>query len=159
MKPPICDGAMVIGPRRSRAYSSAMPALPARLLARDVQRRQAGDLEDHPQLQVILQVLADAGQRVCNAAMPWLASRDGSPMPDSCSRCGEFTAPAARITSRPARTVLIAPSMAQLDAGNAAALDDKPQRLGAGPQRQVRRARAPASGSRAPPTSAGRGAG
>ncbi len=41
-----------------------MPALPARLLARDVEGRQAGDLEDHPQLQVVLQVLADAGQRV-----------------------------------------------------------------------------------------------
>ena len=34
VKPPICDGAIVIGPRRNRAYSSAMAALPSRLLAR-----------------------------------------------------------------------------------------------------------------------------
>ena len=41
-----------------------MPALPTRLLARMLRVGRPDDLEDHPQLQMVLQVLADAGQRM-----------------------------------------------------------------------------------------------
>ena len=57
---PSCDGAMVSGPRRNSAYSASMPAKPKRRVIALVERGDAVDLVDQPQLQMILQIGADA---------------------------------------------------------------------------------------------------
>ena len=51
---------MVSGPRRNSAYSASMRAKPERRVIALVQRRDAVDLVDQAQLQVILQIAADA---------------------------------------------------------------------------------------------------
>ena len=69
-----------------------------------VQRRHAVDLEHRADLQVVLQVLADAGQRRARRAMPCCCSSAAGPMPESCRICGVPIAPVARITSPPSRS-------------------------------------------------------
>ena len=55
-------------------------------------------LVDGADLQVVLQVGAHAGQ-VQPHINAMLAQQRRRPMPDSCRICGEFTAPALRMTS------------------------------------------------------------
>ena len=59
-------------------------------------------------------------------------------MPDSCSSCGEATAPAARMTSRRARTVARTSSAQHLDTDTASALEAQPRRLGTRQHRKIR---------------------
>ena len=60
-------------------------------------RLRAGDLEI--EFQVVLQVLADAGQ-IVHHRMPVRRSSSAGPMPESFRSCGELIGPARRITSR-----------------------------------------------------------
>ena len=87
-----------------------------RLWKRSFRVAHAVHLEGAADLQVVLQVLADARQLVraprCRAA----AAASPGPMPESCRICGEPIAPAARITSRARRRVRSAPSLAQTQA-------------------------------------------
>ena len=61
---PSCEGAIVSGPRRRQRVLSAHPGALRAGLEIDVERARAGDLKDRAQLQMVLQVLADAGQLV-----------------------------------------------------------------------------------------------
>ncbi len=100
---PSCEGAMVSGPVRNRAYSGAHQAATDQRMIGLVQRPDAVDLEDRPLLQMILQVAADA--RACRAARgcPSSVSQSAGPTPESCRISGEPTAPADRMTSPLAR--------------------------------------------------------
>src|SRR5271169_1668452 len=73
--------------------------------------------------------------------MPALARTSGSPMPDNCNRCGEPTAPAARITSHAASARSIEfprPAIAgELDTDRAAAFEDHAMYQRAGHNLQV----------------------
>ena len=61
-KAPSWEGAMVIGPRRRKAYSSAKPARCTRLWKRSFMVLTPVHLVGAAHLQVVLQVLADAGE-------------------------------------------------------------------------------------------------
>ena len=52
--------------------------------------------EDDARLQVILQVLADAGQLVHDRDAEAAAAARAGPTPESCSSCGDCIAPAAQ---------------------------------------------------------------
>jgi hypothetical protein len=62
VKAPSCDGAMLIGPLRFSAYSSADHRLAPQELASVLSVLHAVDTEDGADLQVVLQVGAHAGQ-------------------------------------------------------------------------------------------------
>ena len=108
-KAPSWLGDMVIGPRRNRAYSSPMPTRPSRLLARSL---------------IVLVLRTLKARRTCKwscrlsptpgsawtMGMPCSCSTSPGPTPESCRSWGEATAPAARITSRRAVTLISAPS-------------------------------------------------
>ena len=103
MKAPSCEGAMLIGPVRRKAYSSAdaQPAPEAR--RQHVQRAHAAHLEHRPDLQVILQVGADARELV-HQADAVLAQQRRRPDARELQDLRRADAPAARITSRAALT-------------------------------------------------------
>ena len=102
-KAPSCDGAMVSGPvRRKSVFEAHGGPLPEPGIV-GVERPDAADLVDRPELQVVLQVLADAGKVRGPPGCRAPASRSASPTPDSSRIFGEPTAPAARITSPAAR--------------------------------------------------------
>ena len=61
---PSCDGAMVSGPSRKSAYSRPIFALRPTSWSMRVQRERVLHLERHAQLEVVLQVLADAASVV-----------------------------------------------------------------------------------------------
>ena len=107
--------------------------------------------EDH--VEVVLQVLADALQRVAPASTPAAVSASGSPMPESCRICGDCTAPAQSSTSASAWTWLGLAALDELDADGAAVLDQDAGGARADLQRQVRplaEDRAQVGGRRAP---------
>ena len=78
------------GEQRSRAPSPACATSSEVVVGRD----RLGALEDHARLQMVLQVFADAGQP-CTIGMPKRRSSARGPMPESCSSCGDCSAPAA----------------------------------------------------------------
>ena len=107
---PSCDGAMVIGPAPAqRIFEPHHRPLEQGAIV-DIERARALDAEDRAELQVVLQILADAGKRMRPRGTPIAASTSGRPTPDSSSSCGEPIAPAASITSPRARASRLAPS-------------------------------------------------
>ena len=142
VKAPSCDGAMLIGPLRFQAYSRPIFALPQSELARRVQRLHALDAEDRADLQVVLQVLADAG-RSRRTAIPCACSSGAGPMPESCRICGVPIAPVARTTSPPGASLAVsaAPPPAgatRTPARPALGVELDLADVGAGPDLQVR---------------------
>ena len=78
------SGAMVSGPvRDSSVFDAPSAALPSRRPAMLVQRPHAPDLVDQPELQVVLQVLADARQLVRGPRCRAPAGAPPAPMPES----------------------------------------------------------------------------
>jgi hypothetical protein len=75
-------------------------------------------VEDGDDVDVVVQVAADAGQVVANS-MPSERRCSPGPIPDSISSCGDCSAPAASSTSRARGTNVGTPSSAHLDAGRA----------------------------------------
>ena len=93
-------GAIAIGPLRRSAYSSGDPGLAAPSCAqRSFSVARARDLEDGADLQMVLQVLADAGQLV-HAPHAERAQHVRPADAGHSSSCGEPMAPAASTTSR-----------------------------------------------------------
>ena len=74
-----------------------------------VQRRDAGDLVDQPQLQMVLQIFADARLVEHGAQCRAPTAASPGPTPDSSSICGEPIAPADRITSPRQRASFVSP--------------------------------------------------
>ena len=75
----------------------------------DIERARAGDAEDRSQLQMVLQIFADPRQRMDDRRRRSPARRSGAPTPESSKSCGEPIAPAASMTSRPARASRLTP--------------------------------------------------
>ena len=111
MKPQLSKWLVAPSPSRAqqpaRADHGALPIRPSDEIQRD--RLRAGDLE--VEFQMVLQVLADAGQvgapRGCRAP----AARSAGPMPESFSSCGELIGPPDRITSRRAMRLRAPPAL------------------------------------------------
>ena len=132
---------MLIGPRRRSAYSAPIRTLPSTARQR-VQRAHVAHLRHQPQLQVVLQVLADARQSGARPRCRSACSTSGRPMPDSSQelrridRAGREQHLRARAHDvrrrrrRRTRTPV-----------HAAALDDEPVHLRRVTQREVRAAR------------------
>ena len=145
-KQPSCDGAAVSGPLRNSAYSQAMPARPSSERGALVQGGDALDLVGEAELQVVLQVLADARQLVAHldaVRLQQLARADAGDLQqlrraDGAGRRGHL-APAARAAS--------AAASQELDAGAAAAVEAQPLGVGAGQDASGWAGAAPAAGS------------
>ena len=71
---------------------------------------------------MVLQVFADA-RPVGDDADPERASSAAGPTPESLSNCGELIGPPQRMTSRRARTFMLASVTPVMDAGGAAPLE------------------------------------
>ena len=98
---------MVIGPARNISVFQRDLGLTEQAADFVVQRRFVAFV-DQPRLQVVLHVLADAGQVLLDVDAVF-GSCVGSPMPDSISSCGELIAPPHRMISRRALTVCFLP--------------------------------------------------
>ena len=94
-------------------------------------------LVDQADLQVVLQVLADAGQLVHDRDAVRVAAARAGPMPDSCSSCGDWIAPAASSTSARAARVVHRAALAVAHADGAAALEQQAGGLRLGLDAQV----------------------
>ena len=128
-----------------------------------IQRARVAHLINRADLQMVVQVRADAGQVGDDVDAVLRAAARPGPTPESCRICGEPIAPAASSTSRRARKVCVpasakrtttpvargAPSRASM----ASALDER-----AGAHGQVRPVAAPAAGTPWSRSSARRGA-
>ena len=96
VKAPSCDGAMLIGPLRAqRVFAGRSAPCPSSVAAIVFSVLRALDRVDGADLQVVLQVRADAGQVATRRAMPCAAAARRAPMPESCRICGVPIAPAA----------------------------------------------------------------
>ncbi len=91
VKPPICDGGHGHRATAGEAVLQRHAGLADEAVEAAVEGRDAGDLEDHPQLQMGPAGSRRRRERPCATAMPRVPSRAGSPMPRGCSRCGELT--------------------------------------------------------------------
>ena len=125
---PSCDGGIVSGPVRNRTYSSAIAARPTRLLRALVQRARVPDLVHAADLQVVVEVLADAGQVVDDrdAVLPRAARRGRRPR--AAGSAASRSRPRRASTSRrAAQARAVAPCAKRDHAGRARrrrALDD-----------------------------------
>ena len=119
-------GAIDSGPRAEERVFGGHRRLADGAVGELVERAGAGDAEDRADLQVVLQVRADARLSAWRTAMPCRPSTSGSPMPESSSSFGELIAPAARITSPPAVATRSAPSDAIAHAGDPPAVEGQP---------------------------------
>ena len=133
---PSCDGAIDIGPLRISAYCRPINSLPHQCADSVLSVAHAVHLVCHAQLQMILQIFADAAQ-VVHHGMPSRCRRAPLPMPDSSSSCGEFTAPAARITSLRACATVVGVAAAIFDADAPLAFEHEPLRVRAGDHREI----------------------
>ena len=108
MNAPICDGGIVIGPRARTRVLAPIGALCHHDAEQRVERQRVLDLERHAQLQVVLEVLADAGQLVHDRDAVLLQQRAG---PDAreledlraADRAGGKDRLAPRLGERPRR--------------------------------------------------------
>ncbi len=97
-------GAIDIGPLCSERIAERDPRLAERAVERGVERLRPRHLEDGADLQVVLQVLADAAALVADTRCRAPLRTSGLPMPESSRSFGELIAPAASSTSASART-------------------------------------------------------
>ncbi|MNV57297.1 hypothetical protein D3C71_1496220 [compost metagenome] len=101
---PSCDGAMLMGPLRLKAYSMPMRALPSRLDASTLSVGAPCTLNTVRICRWSCRLAPTPG-RSLTTGMPCFCSSAAGPMPDSCSSCGELMAPAQTSTSPVACTV------------------------------------------------------
>ncbi len=105
---PSCDGDMLIGPLRVNAYCRPMPALPCHRLASAFKVLAPKTLNTARICKWSCRFSPTPG-RSFTTSTPSDCSRAPGPTPESCKICGDPIAPADRITSALACTVVTSP--------------------------------------------------